>query len=111
MITYSGSCGSRPMRPSAASIAIAPSCVASYLARPPPSRAKGVRTAATITLRVTLLRLAEPAGPGAEDTTASVYITGQTARTPLTGSGPTSAQSEKPGDSGERLRAKGDKRE
>ena len=51
MITYSGSSGSRPIRPSAASIAIAPSSVACLPARPPPSLPKGVRTAATMTER------------------------------------------------------------
>ena len=51
MITYSGSSGSRPMRSSAALIAIEPSCVASYFASPPPRRPNGVRTAATMTER------------------------------------------------------------
>ena len=55
MITYSGSLGSSPTRSSAASIAIEPSCVASYFARPPPRRPKGVRTAATMTERWTTL--------------------------------------------------------
>src|SRR5436190_19513764 len=51
MITYSTSCGSRPIRSRAARIAIAPSSVASCCARPPPSFANGVRTAETITER------------------------------------------------------------
>ena len=53
MITYSGSPGSRPIRSSAAVIAIAPSWVASYFASPPPSFPNGVRTAETMTERLT----------------------------------------------------------
>src|SRR5687768_7824177 len=51
MITYCGSVGSRPIRSSAAPIAIEPSSVAGYPARPPPSLPNGVRTAATMTER------------------------------------------------------------
>ena len=53
MITYSGSSGSRPIRSSAALITIEPSSVASYPASPPPSFPNGVRTAETMTERVT----------------------------------------------------------
>src|SRR5436190_19734052 len=51
MITYSISCGSRPMRSSAARIAIEPSSVPSCATRPPPSFPNGVRTAETMTER------------------------------------------------------------
>ena len=53
MITYSGSSGSNPIRSIAARIAIAPSSVASLSASPPPSFPNGVRTAETMTERVT----------------------------------------------------------
>src|SRR5262249_25026800 len=53
MITYSTSLGSSAARESASRIAIAPSSVAGYEARAPPRRPKGVRTAATMTDRLT----------------------------------------------------------
>ncbi len=53
MITYSTSSGAMSTRSSAASIAIAPSCGASKSLRPPPSLPNGVRTAETITERLT----------------------------------------------------------
>ena len=52
MITYPTSPGSTVARSSAARIAIAPSSVADWLARPPPRRPKGVLTALTITARL-----------------------------------------------------------
>src|SRR5437667_11463477 len=74
IITYCGSPGSMPTRSSAARIAIEPSSVAEYEARPPPSLPNGVRTAATITLLVTKSTLAEErrlageaAGEGADE--------------------------------------------
>src|SRR4051794_21134978 len=45
-----------PVRSSAARIATAPSSVAGSLARPPPSRPKGVRTAETMTERLTVFQ-------------------------------------------------------
>ena len=53
MIVYSTSPGSTPARSSPARIAIAPSSVAGCPASPPPSRPNGVRTAETMTDRVT----------------------------------------------------------
>src|SRR3954470_5069790 len=74
MITYCGSCGSRPIRSSAPRMAIAPSSGASRDARPPPSLPKGVRTAETITDRDIGKTLAseleaglEPAGEGSDE--------------------------------------------
>src|SRR4051812_43798565 len=66
MITYCGSCGSRPIRSSAARIAIAPSSGASCDARPPPSLPNGVRTAETITERDTGKTLASEVEAGLE---------------------------------------------
>ena len=53
MTVYSTSSFSMPARSSAARIAIEPSSVAEWRASPPPSRANGVRTAETMTERVT----------------------------------------------------------
>ena len=53
MSTYSTSCGATSTRSSAALIAMAPSCGAAKSLRPPPSFPKGVRTAETMTERVT----------------------------------------------------------
>src|SRR5262245_4399797 len=53
MIAYSTSPGSIPARSSPARIAIAPSSVAGCLPSPPPRRPNGVRTAETMTDRVT----------------------------------------------------------
>src|SRR3954469_4785673 len=66
MITYCGSCGSRPIRSSAPRRAIAPSSGASWRARPPPSLPKGVRTAETITDRDIGKTLASEVEPGLE---------------------------------------------
>src|SRR5690242_17188829 len=52
MITYSTSVASRPARPRAASIAIAPNSGAMFLASPPPSFPKGVLAVATMTDRL-----------------------------------------------------------
>ena len=52
MITYSTSPGSRPARSRPARIATDPSSVAGRAASPPPSLPNGVRTAATMTVRV-----------------------------------------------------------
>ena len=53
MITYSTSAPSSPARSTAARTAIAPSSVAGFAASAPPRRPKGVRTAETITERLT----------------------------------------------------------
>src|SRR5437868_4960157 len=58
MITYSTSRPSRPIRSSAARMTMAPRSVAAYPFRPPPRRPNGVRTAETMTLRVTRSMLA-----------------------------------------------------
>src|SRR5262245_52682232 len=66
MTTYCGSCASIPTRSSAARTAIAPSPAAGHAASPPPSLPNGVRTAATITLRVTRSTLADEARVASE---------------------------------------------
>jgi hypothetical protein len=58
MITYSISEGSRPAFSNAARMTWAPSCGASWSLRAPPSFANGVRTAATMTERLTALSVA-----------------------------------------------------
>jgi hypothetical protein len=52
MMAYSTSSGARPIRSSAARIAIEPSSVAGLSASAPPSFPNGVRTAETITARL-----------------------------------------------------------
>src|SRR6266508_2812091 len=72
MITYSTSAGSRPIRLSASLIAIEPSSVAWYSARPPPSLPNGVRTAETITdrgIEKSVTMRARPADDPAADRT------------------------------------------
>src|SRR3954451_21900106 len=58
MITYSTSPPSRPLRSRPARIASAPSSVAEWCLRPPPSLPNGVRTAEMITVRLTPFSLA-----------------------------------------------------
>src|SRR6266576_5244899 len=60
MITYSTSSFSTPARSSAARIAIAPSSVACLSASEPPSLPNGVRTALTMTERLTKSRYQPP---------------------------------------------------
>src|SRR5512133_3739816 len=60
MITYSTSSGSSSARSRAALIAIAPSCGASYPARPPPSLPNGVRAVETMTDRLIHLSVTTP---------------------------------------------------
>ena len=62
MITYSTSPGSSPARSSAARMTIEPSSVAGYDPRPPPRRPNGVRTAETMTARLTKPAYLSPAG-------------------------------------------------
>src|SRR6478609_969074 len=57
MITYSTSRPSRPIRSSAARMTTDPSCVADCSFKPPPRRPNGVRTAETMTVRLTPLNL------------------------------------------------------
>src|SRR4051794_19132010 len=57
MITYSTSLPSSPMRSSAARMTTEPSSVAERSLRPPPRRPNGVRTAETMTVRLTPLNL------------------------------------------------------
>src|SRR5262245_12177255 len=66
MITYCGSCGSTPIRSSAARMTIAPSSVALWDASPPPSLPNGVRTAETITARAMRKTLASEVELGLE---------------------------------------------
>src|SRR3954469_1205518 len=58
MITYSTSLPSSPIRSSPARMTIAPRSVAEWPFRPPPRRPNGVRTAETMTLRLTRSMLA-----------------------------------------------------
>src|SRR3954468_9999477 len=53
MITYSTSPPSRPIRSSPARMTIEPSSVAECSFKPPPRRPNGVRTAETMTVRLT----------------------------------------------------------
>src|SRR4051794_20502896 len=57
MITYSTSLPSRPTRSSAERMTTEPSSVAERFAKPPPRRPNGVRTAETMTVRLTPLNL------------------------------------------------------
>src|SRR5437762_14149256 len=66
MITYCGSLSSIRARSSAARIAIAPSSVARYDASPPPSLPNGVRTALTITDRMSAKVALLPRQPSGE---------------------------------------------